>query len=454
MQRFKKFIYYLFMYAWRKLQGRHSFGMFRTCLERAGKSSCLDIRAKERGSVLQFFRNATDKFAVLFRLALTHVPSLKCKPVVHGSKRFSRSLPTFPIANPLCSDSLASMPRLKSAITDKFRDGTAIDRPKFAEKTDTSKFAEVPEFHGITDIHTFNSFHSFYSFLRKTFFHTRYVLVTGKDTEKVSMPVYNLSIANDESYVIPLGIVHNCRCTVVQVRKDKYPVSNEQEAMNLGSQATAGKYQEMFMFNPGKRMTTFPAYNGYTLRKCNRCEVRPDKMKLAADIPDNEVCRACRLLQESRLAGIHSATEGIRNIIRRLENGYPKGDAVRIGRLTDDVKEFVRKKGIEPLTDEIYMADKQIHHALRSVKQKAGKAVTAEQLAALPSLMDDCEVYWDEKAGNIQFITRQDGKVQKFVVSLNYTAKIQGEKKTVNAFITAGILEERNLRMKNLIKIK
>lgn len=246
----------------------------------------------------------------------------------------------------------------------------------------------------------------------------------------------------------------NCRCTVVQVRKDKYPVSNEQEAMNLGSQATAGKYQEMFMFNPGKRMTTFPAYNGYTLRKCNRCEVRPDKMKLAADIPDNEVCRACRLLQESRLAGIHSATEGIRSIIRRLENGYPKGDAVRIGRLADDVKEFVRKKGIEPSTDEIYMTDKQIHHALRSVKQKAGKAVTAEQLAALPSLMDDSEVYWDEKAGNIQFITRQDGKIQKFVVSLNYAAKIQGEKKTVNAFITAGTIEERNLGMKNLVKIK
>lgn len=90
-----------------------------------------------------------------------------------------------------------------------------------------------------------------------------------------------------------------CRCTVVQVRKDKYPLSDEQEAMNLGSQATAGKYQEMFMFNPGKRMTTFPAYNGYTLRKCNQCDYRPDKMKLAADIPDNEVCRACRLLQES-----------------------------------------------------------------------------------------------------------------------------------------------------------
>lgn len=36
----------------------------------------------------------------------------------------------------------------------------------------------------------------------------------------------------------------NCRCTVVQVRKDKYPESNEREAINLGSQATAGKHQE------------------------------------------------------------------------------------------------------------------------------------------------------------------------------------------------------------------
>lgn len=93
------------------------------------------------------------------------------------------------------------------------------------------------------------------------------------------------------------------------------------------------------------------------------------------------------------------------------------------------------------------MTDKQIHHALRSAKQKAGKAVTAEQLAALPSLLNDCEVYWDEKAGNIQFITRQDGKVQKFVASLNYVAKIQGEKKTINAFITAGTLDESTLGM-------
>ncbi|WP_304184584.1 phage minor head protein [Phocaeicola plebeius] len=133
-------------------------------------------------------------------------------------------------------------------------------------------------------------------------YNLQYRTMYDKRVRRTHRMLHNITLPIEspfwDKYFPPNG--WNCRCTVVQVRKDKYTVSNEQEAMNLGSQATAGKYQEMFMFNPGKRMTTFPAYNGYTLRKCNRCEVRPDKMKLAADIPDNEVCRACRLLQEYR----------------------------------------------------------------------------------------------------------------------------------------------------------
>ena len=300
MHRFKKFIYHPFMHAWRESQSGHSFGMFRTCPERVFKSFRFHVRTEKGRSLLQFFRDAADKPAVLFRLALAHVPSFKRKPVVDGGKRFSGSFPPSVIAYPLRGDSLAPVSGFETAVSDQPGDSAVVHAPQLAEKTDAAKLTEVPEFHGIADIHAFNGFHSFYDFLRKTFFHTRYVLVTGKDTKNVSMPVYNLSVAGDESYVIPLGIVHNCRCTVVQVRKGKYPVSDEREAMNLGSQATAGKYQEMFMFNPGKRMATFPAYNAYTIRRCNSCEWRPDKMKLAADIPDNEVCRACRLLQEMR----------------------------------------------------------------------------------------------------------------------------------------------------------
>ena len=98
-----------------------------------------------------------------------------------------------------------------------------------------------------------------------------------------------------DKYFPPNG--WNCRCTVVQVRKDKYPLSDETQAMNLGSQATAGKHQEMFMFNPGKKMTTFPAYNAYTRKACIECPYSGGSIKLAK-VPDNELCRACKVVRE------------------------------------------------------------------------------------------------------------------------------------------------------------
>lgn len=131
-----------------------------------------------------------------------------------------------------------------------------------------------------------------------------------------------------DKYFPPNG--WNCRCTVVQVRKGKYPVSDETEAMNLGSQATAGKYQEMFMFNPGKRMTCFPSYNGYTIRKCNRCSKRPDKMQLAADIPDNELCKACRIVQGMKENGyIKDKEYGDRLLISKIADKSELDDNIR-----------------------------------------------------------------------------------------------------------------------------
>lgn len=155
-----------------------------------------------------------------------------------------------------------------------------------------------------------------------------------------------------------------------------------------------------------------------------------------------------------KLDAVREAEESIQGIIEQIETGYTQGISVIIGNLSEDVRQFLLKKGIELQTDEVYMTDKQIQHALRTVKQNAGKSVTAEQLVAFPSLMGKCEVYWDKQKRNIQFITRQGNEVQKFVVELNYRTKIWGVKKTVNAFITAGIIEERNLGMQNIIKIK
>ncbi|MBR5860425.1 MAG: minor capsid protein, partial [Bacteroidaceae bacterium] len=55
-----------------------------------------------------------------------------------------------------------------------------------------------------------------------------------------------------DKYYPPNG--WNCRCTVVQVRKDKYQTSDPALAMLRGDNCTDGAKQKMFRYNPGKTM--------------------------------------------------------------------------------------------------------------------------------------------------------------------------------------------------------
>jgi len=112
-----------------------------------------------------------------------------------------------------------------------------------------------------------------------------------------------------DSYFPPNG--WGCRCTVVQVRAKDYAISNEREAMNAGSQATSGKHQEMFRFNPGKRMATFPAYNPYSVKACAGCEYRRTKN------PKNDQCAACKVIQEMAGYTVHPTTKGTVRIHER-----------------------------------------------------------------------------------------------------------------------------------------
>lgn len=91
----------------------------------------------------------------------------------------------------------------------------------------------------------------------------------------------------------------NCRCTVVQVHKSRYPATPHDEAMALGEQALERDTKGMFRFNPGKEGKAVPDYNPYTISRCRDCDIAKGKAKLAkVFIPDNELCQACQLLQK------------------------------------------------------------------------------------------------------------------------------------------------------------
>ncbi len=93
----------------------------------------------------------------------------------------------------------------------------------------------------------------------------------------------------------------NCRCTVVQVRKSKYPVSDSQWAIQQGEKATTAINKKgqnklaIFRFNPGIEHKIFPPRHPYLPKPsqlgCNDCQ----KNMLAYN-PKNPMCQACRTI--------------------------------------------------------------------------------------------------------------------------------------------------------------
>ena len=90
-----------------------------------------------------------------------------------------------------------------------------------------------------------------------------------------------------------------CRCSVVQVRKSKYPPTDHEEAMARGKSALEVDKKGMFRFNAGMEQKTMPDYNPYTIKRCKDCDIAKGKLKLAKNpIPDNELCEACQKIHQ------------------------------------------------------------------------------------------------------------------------------------------------------------
>ena len=101
-----------------------------------------------------------------------------------------------------------------------------------------------------------------------------------------------------QSYFPPNG--WNCRCTAVQVLKDKYPETPHDEAEKRAANALSRDHRGMFRFNPGIQRKTFPDYNPYTISRCRDCDLANGKLSLAK-VPENEICAACQLVRQCEL---------------------------------------------------------------------------------------------------------------------------------------------------------
>lgn len=171
-----------------------------------------------------------------------------------------------------------------------------------------------------------------------------------------------------ESYYPPNG--WGCRCTVVQVRKSKYPATPQDEAMARGEEALQSDTKGIFRFNAGKEKKTVPDYNQYTIRRCNDCDLAKGRTKLAF-IPENELCAACKLIRMCESQRFETKRQ------------YPNGGRVQVHQLVNpadsdyhklmQVAEFFAKQGQQArLTPKMSRPQKfvyqNIYHSLMGTK--------------------------------------------------------------------------------------
>lgn len=111
----------------------------------------------------------------------------------------------------------------------------------------------------------------------------------------------------------------NCRCTAVQVRKNKYPASDPELAMMRGQNCTEGAKKAIFRYNPGKSLLLFPPKHPYY--KAPK-EVKKVITRLSEEIRTPEQAVRFILEQEGRREWFERGFSSLIKTTRRGVNGF------------------------------------------------------------------------------------------------------------------------------------
>ena len=233
--------------------------------------------------------------------------------------------------------------------------------------------------------------------------------------DRITLPI------NDsfwEKYYPPNG--WNCRCTVVQVRKSKYPETPHDEAMALAEEATGKDLKGFFQFNPGIQQKTFPDYNPYTISRCRDCDIAKGKLNLAF-IPSDQLCQSCQFIHECYNDMKRTENAIMRNhYLKQME--HLKRIKVTVNGNGHPMQVGFNKYGNKHLYQDAYWG-KIGHEELQNIDQLLQSATFVTKARISKGRKDDIKRFYYYKAFN------RDGRlVYLNVAETDYTTQ-RGKKK-------------------------
>ncbi len=137
----------------------------------------------------------------------------------------------------------------------------------------------------------------------------------------------------------------------------------------------------------------------------------------------------------------------LEEFISSIESSTISKNEIVIGFLSHEVIEFLASISILVETKEIYLSVKAYKHIQRDFKKRLKKSVSKEVMLNLyRSLEMPYKIFFDneKKHCNLIYVDRENESLFKVVVQPNYITK----KGIINTVITAGIIDESNLKSK------
>jgi hypothetical protein len=132
-------------------------------------------------------------------------------------------------------------------------------------------------------------------------------------------------------------------------------------------------------------------------------------------------------------------------MLKELESKKLTKTKIIVGRLDIEVIEFLKTKGIEIHTNEIYLTSKGLSHLIRDSKQKRGAGLIREDALKIPKILENPDaIFFDKHNDKFNLIyCKADKKVIKLVID---TKGFEKRKTPITLIKTAGYIQRSDMK--------